>query len=170
MDFLKLARERYSLRSFDGRPLSDEDIQKILTAATLAPTAKNQQPQRIFVLKSDEAIAKLNECSKCGFGCKTAFLICYDKNLSWKRSYDGADAGFVDTAIIVTHMTLAAADIGAGSTIVMAYNAEKAINLFELPENLVPVCFLVTGYPSEDAVPNERHNIRKEIEEFTSYI
>jgi len=170
MDFLTLAKERYSLRFFDGRPLSDEDISKILTAAKLAPTAKNQQPQRIFVLKSEQAIAKLNECTKCGFGCKTAFLICYDKNISWKRSYDGADAGFVDTAIVVTHMTLAATDIGAGSTIVMAYNAEKAVSLFDIPENLVPVCFLVAGYPSEDAVQNERHNIRNEIEEFTYFI
>ena len=170
MDFLKLAKDRYSLRFFDGRPLSDEDITKILTAAKLAPTAKNMQPQKIFVLKSEEAINKLNECTKCGFGCKTAFLICYDKNISWKRSYDGADAGFVDTAIIVTHMTLAAADIGAGSTIVMAYNVEKAIKEFNLPENIVPVCFLVAGYPSDDAVQNERHNIRKEIEEFTDFI
>ena len=170
MDFLKLAKERYSLRFFDGRPLSDEDINTILTAAKLAPTAKNQQPQRIYVLKSEEALTKLNECTKCGFGCKTAFLVCYDKELSWKRRFDGADAGYVDTAIVVTHMTLAAADIGAGSTIVMAYDADKAIKEFELPENIVPVCFLVAGYPSEDAVQNERHNIRKEIEEFTYFI
>lgn len=170
MDFLKLAKERYSLRFFDGRPLSDEDINTILTAAKLAPTAKNQQPQRIYVLKSEEALTKLNECTKCGFGCKTAFLVCYDKELSWKRRFDGADAGYVDTAIVVTHMTLAAADIGAGSTIVMAYDADKAIKEFDLPENIVPVCFLVAGYPSEDAVQNERHNIRKEIEEFTYFI
>ena len=170
MDFLKLAKERYSLRSFDGRPLSDSDINSILTAAMLAPTAKNNQPQHIFVLKSEDAIAKLGECTKCGFGCKTAFLVCYDKNESWKRSYDGADAGYVDTAIIVTHMTLAAADIGAGSTIVMAYNAEKARELFNIPENLVPVCFLVTGYPSADAAPSERHDMRKEISDFTTFI
>ena len=170
MDFLKLAKDRYSLRFFDGRPLSDEDITKILTAAKLAPTAKNMQPQKIYVLKSDDALKKLNECTKCGFGCKTAFLICYDKNVSWKRSYDGADAGFVDTAIIVTHMTLAATSVGAGSTIVMAYNVEKAIKEFALPENIVPVCFLVAGYPSDDAVPNERHEIRKEIDQFTDFI
>ena len=84
MEFLELAKERYSLRMFDGRPLSDEDIEKMLTAANLAPTAKNIQPQRIFVLKSEDAINKLNECTKCGFGCKTAFLICYDKNESWR--------------------------------------------------------------------------------------
>ena len=130
MDFLKLAKERYSLRFFDGRPLTDEDINTILTAAKLAPTAKNNQPQKIYVLKSEEAINKLNECTKCAFGCKTAFFVCYDKNESWKRRFDGADAGFVDSAIIVTHMTLAAADIGAGSTIVMAYDAEKAIKEF----------------------------------------
>ena len=42
--------------------------------------------------------------------------------------------------------------------------------LVNLPENIVPVCFLVAGYPSDDAVQNERHNIRKEIEDFTDFI
>ena len=170
MDFLELAKERYSLRMFDGRPLSDEDIEKMLTAANFAPTAKNNQPQRIFVLKSEESIKKLNECTKCGFGCKTAFLICYDKNVSWKRFFDSADSGYVDSAIVATHMMLTATDIGAGSTMVMYYDPQKAIELFNIPENLVPVCFLVCGYPANDAVPNERHSIRKSIDDFTYII
>lgn len=170
MDFLNLAKERYSLRTFDGRPLSDGDIEKLLTAANLAPTAKNLQPQRIFVLKSEEAIRKLNECTKCGFGCKTAFLICYDKNESWKRVFDGVDSGYVDSAIVATHMMLAATDIGAGTTMVMYYDAEKTKEIFALPENLVPICFLVAGYPADDAVPNERHNLRKNTDDYTYFI
>lgn len=170
MDFLKLAQERFSLRSFDGRPLSDGDIATLLEAARLAPTAKNLQPQRIFVLKSAEALERLNACTPCGFGTRTAFLICYDKNESWKRRFDGTDSGYVDAAIVATHIMLAAADIGAGTTIVMHFDAEKAIAEFELPENLVPVCFIVAGYPAADAAPSERHNDRKSLSETVTEI
>lgn len=165
MDFLQLAKERFSLRSFDGRPLSDGDIAKLLEAARLAPTAKNLQPQRIFVLKSAETLEKLNVCTPCGFGTKTAFLICYDKNESWKRRFDGTDSGYVDSSIVATHIMLAATDIGAGTTMVMHFDPEKAINEFKLPENIVPVCFIVAGYPAADAAPSERHNERKSLSE-----
>ena len=165
MDFLKLAQERYSMRKFDGRPLSKDDKQKILEAARLAPTAKNLQPQRIFVLESEEAIEKLNRCTACGFGAKTAFLICYDKNESWKRDTDGVDSGYVDAAIVTTHMMLEATSLGAGSTFVMWFDQKQARKEFEIPQNLEIVCFLVCGYPSEEARPSRLHSSRKELEE-----
>ena len=43
-DFMDLARRRYSLRRFDGRPVADEDLRLILEAGRLAPTGKNAQP------------------------------------------------------------------------------------------------------------------------------
>ena len=170
MDFLKLCEDRYSMRKFDGRPLDDAHIDKILEAARLAPTAKNLQPQRIFVLKSEEALEKLGESTSCTFGTKTAFFICYNKNESWKSDFDGKDSGYVDSAIVLTHMTLAATSLGIGSTIVMWYDCEKLKASLGLPENLEPVCVLVTGDPHPDAHPSRLHTIRKEKEQFTDFI
>lgn len=170
MDFLKLAEERYSLRRFNGEPLKEEDKQKILEAARLAPTAKNLQPQRIFVLESEEALEKLDKCTACGFGTKTAFLICYDKNESWKRDTDGTDSGYVDAAIVTTHMMLEATAIGAGSTFVMWFDEKQARKEFAIPQNLEIVCFLVCGYPSEEAHPSRLHSSRKQLEEIVKSI
>ena len=50
MDFLRLAKERYSCRSFSTKEIEKEKIEKILEAAKSAPTARNLQPQRILVL------------------------------------------------------------------------------------------------------------------------
>lgn len=58
MDFLEFARKRYSVRSYSQRKVEDEKIQKILKAALIAPTAVNYQPQKIYVLKSDESLKK----------------------------------------------------------------------------------------------------------------
>lgn len=57
MDFEKLAAERYSLRKFSDQPVEEETLARILEAGRNAPTAHNNQPQRILVLRSKEALA-----------------------------------------------------------------------------------------------------------------
>lgn len=44
MNFLELAEERYSVRSYSNKPIEEEKIKRILKAAQLAPTAVNYQP------------------------------------------------------------------------------------------------------------------------------
>ena len=61
MEFLELAKSRYSVRKFDARPVEEEVLQKILEAGRVAPTAKNMQPQKIYVLESPEAVASIRE-------------------------------------------------------------------------------------------------------------
>ena len=57
MEFMDLAKARFSLRSYSDRDVEPEKLTKILEAGRIAPTAKNNQPQRIFVLQGD-SIAK----------------------------------------------------------------------------------------------------------------
>lgn len=170
MNFMELAKNRYSMRSFDGRPLTKEVVEQILQAGIVAPTAKNLQPQKVFVLESDEALEKLSQCTSCTFNTRTAFLLCYDKEKSWKRGYDGTDSGFVDVSIVTTHMMLEATALGVGTTWVMWFDAAKTKELFDLPENIIPVCFMVAGYPAEDAAPSHNHGKRKTMEELVEFL
>ena len=52
MDFATLSAARYSLRKFSDRPVEPEKLAAVLEAAHNAPTAHNNQPQRVFVLQS----------------------------------------------------------------------------------------------------------------------
>jgi len=52
MDFAALSAARYSLRKFSTQPVEPEKLNLILEAGRNAPTAHNNQPQRIFVLQS----------------------------------------------------------------------------------------------------------------------
>ena len=61
MQFEDVLNKRYSVRKFDGRKVEKEKIDAILNAARIAPTAKNNQPQRIFVLESGDALEKLKK-------------------------------------------------------------------------------------------------------------
>ena len=56
MSFFELARDRYSERNFDSRPIEQEKLDRILEAGRIVPTACNYQPQRFFVLKSEQAL------------------------------------------------------------------------------------------------------------------
>ena len=85
MDFLQLAENRYSVRKFTECPVEREIIDKILRAGTLAPTAKNLQPQRILVMDTQETLEKLDRATKCRFGAPAAMLVCYDRDVCWKR-------------------------------------------------------------------------------------
>ena len=169
MDFLKLAAERYSVRQFENRHLEQEVIESILKAGHLAPTGCNYQPQRILVMNTDESIEKLKGCTKCHFGAPAAMLVCYNKEETWKRPYDGALSAPVDAAIVTTHMMLEAHSVGVGSTWVMHFDPEAMRKAFNIPENIEPAALLVMGYPSKDAKPLNLHSVFRPIEEVVFY-
>ena len=56
MDFLELAKARYSCRSYTEQKVERDKIDKILEAARVAPTAVNYQPQRILVIQDEEKL------------------------------------------------------------------------------------------------------------------
>lgn len=163
MQFEDVLNKRYSVRKFDGRKVEKEKIDAILNAARIAPTAKNNQLQRIFVLESGDALEKLKKSTIYHFNAPLAFLICYDNTLSWTRPFDGKDCGQVDAAIITTYMMLEATAQGLGTTWVGYLDPEVVRETFGLPENLMPVAFLPAGYPAADCVPSERHALRKQL-------
>ena len=85
MDFLTLARDRYSVRSFKKQAVEREKLNLVLQAGQLAPTACNFQPQRILVIESDEALNKLKRCTQYHFNAPIALLVCYNTTESWTR-------------------------------------------------------------------------------------
>ena len=61
MSFLALASSRYSVRKFSDKPVEQEKIDAILAAARVSPTACNNQPQKIYVVRNPENVEKLVE-------------------------------------------------------------------------------------------------------------
>ena len=165
MDLLQLMKDRYSVRSFSDRPVEEEKIEKILLAGRYAPTACNNQPQRIFAVTSKEGLEHWAKCSRFKFNEQLVLIVCYDKEESWKRGYDGQDSGYVDASIVTAQMMLEAQTLGIGSTWIMCFIPEAVRTEFKLPDNWEPVSVLVMGYPSETAAPSPRHGSRKELSE-----
>ncbi|AEF81101.1 nitroreductase family protein [Leadbettera azotonutricia] len=164
MGFKELAAARYSVRKFKDRAVEKEKVDLILEAARNAPTAANKQPQRILVIDTDEELKKVDACTRFRFETSLVFLVCYDQNECWVRSFDGEKSGEVDASIVTTQMMLQAADIGLGTTWVMFFDPAKTREEFKLPPHIIPVAFLPTGYPADDAEPSDRHAVRHPLE------
>ena len=168
--FLELAEERYSVRSYSQKEIEKEKLDKILKAGQVAPTAANFQPQRIFVIESEESLEKVRGVTPFCFDAPVVLMVCSDSNISWK-AVDGHDSGPIDAAIAVTQMMLEAYDEGIGSCWVRGYDKNVLSQVFDLPSNLEPVALLPIGYPSEDSVPYPgAHDSRIPIEEMVSYL
>lgn len=160
MDFLELAKNRYSVRKFSKKPVEPEKLDLILQAGLLAPTACNNQPERILVIDGAAELERLKKCTPYTFGAPVVLMVCYDRSKSWKRGYDGSDSGEVDAAVVTTHLMLETAALGLGCTWVGCFDPAAARREFSLPRELVPVALLPLGYPSPDAVPSVQHGRR----------
>jgi nitroreductase len=164
-DFLELAKNRYSLRKFSPTPVEAEKMAKILEAGRIAPTAHNNQPQRIKVITDAADLAKVDECTRCRYGAPAVLLVCYDKNTVWVRPFDSENSGDVDASIVTDHMMLEAEELGLHSCWVMYFDPAKTIEAFALPEHIVPVAFLPIGYAAEDGGPSPRHAERLALDD-----
>lgn len=168
-DFLNLVRQRYSVRKFENTPVSQEDLDKILLAGQLAPTGCNNQPFRVLVIQSEEALEKLRACTRCHFDAPTVLLVCAQEEECWKRPYDGARSGEIDASIVTTHMMLEAASLGVGSCWVMHFRPDPLREAFAIPPEMTPVALLPMGYPAADAQPSPQHQATRPLEELVYY-
>lgn len=164
--FSDLAKARFSVRKFDGRPVPKRKLQKILEAGRVAPTAKNNQPQKVYVLESKEAIEKINSVCSCIYGATTDLVVCYDKSLIWHNPLDAeVNSGQIDTSIVLTHMMLEAQEQGVNSCWVCYFNPKEVSQALNLPENVVPVSLMPLGFGCEDVVPSPNHTRIRDAEE-----
>lgn len=163
MDFLDLAKSRYSVRKFKKDLVDDATINQILEAARIAPTACNNQPIKIYVVKSDESKDRIHKCTGSHFDAPLFMVVCYDNKQCWSRPFDGKNSGDIDASIVATHIILEAYSLGVGSTWVMHFDPSILIKEFNIPSNIIPVVLLPMGYPAQGDLPSVKHTTYKDI-------
>ena len=171
MDFKDLSAARFSLRKFSDQPVEEEKLNLVLEAGRNAPTAHNNQPQRIILFRSEEARAKAEECTPFHFHSPVLMAVAYDPAVAWVREHDGKNHGEIDAAIAATQMMLQAADLGLGTTYIGVFEPEKLLAAFpEELAGLMPIALLPLGYAAEGAHPSRLHGDRKSLEELVKVL
>lgn len=159
------------MRKFKSQAVEEDKILSILEAGKVAPTACNNQPQKIYVAMSEDARKKLSEVCQCTFDAPVIFVIGYDKDRDWKnRLMPGYTSGETDAAIVCTHMMLEAWEKGIGSCWVGWFNADQVSQALGLPENVQVTALLPVGYAADDSVPSQNHTSYRTEEDTVAYI
>ena len=166
MDFSALIKSRYSVRANRSDPVENEKLEQVLEAARIAPTAANRQPFRIIVAQTAGREEEFRRMYDRDWFVEAPILLCVCavKSEAWvskeKRNYV-----YVDVAIVMDHIILAATDLGLGTCWVGAFDKDVAREAFGLPDDFAPVVMTPLGYAADQPEPKER----RPIEELVRY-
>lgn len=159
--FMDLAASRYAVRKYSARPVEQEKIEAILEAGRIAPTAANFQPQRIYVVQSEEGLARIDQLTSCRYGAPVVLLFAYDSDADWKNALEeGVHSGVEDVSIVATHCMLEATELGLGTVWVNVFPNTRMEEAFGLPQNEKSVLIMPVGYKADDAQPSKMHSDR----------
>lgn len=170
MEFAEVVKNRYACKKYDGKQISAEQLDAVLQAGRLAPTAKNLQGQRIYVVQSAEGLAKIDELTPCRYGAPTVLVVAFDKNSVFVYPGEEANSGVEDASIVATHMMLAATNTGVDSCWLNFFDPAAVAKAFDLPENEQVLMLLDLGFAAEGFVPLPNHTSRKPLEETVKYL
>lgn len=169
MDFLKLASKRHSVRNFKPDMPHRENIERIIEAARLAPSAVNLQPWHFFICESDKAKDAIRRCYQRDWFMTAPLyiIVCADPESGWHRPEDGKIHSDIDAAIATEHICLAAASEGLGTCWVCRFDPQQVINELAIPSPLQPVALIPVGIPADNAT---RPTTRKPLKEIVTHI
>ena len=152
---------RTSIRSFSDRAVSADTIEMLLRAGMAAPTAVNKQPWH-FVVITDRAVMDSlggnGRQSQMWKESPLAIAVCGNM----EKALEGPAQAFwvQDCSAATENILLAAHALGLGAVWTGCYPMEERManvsQVLKLPENIVPLCVIVMGYPNESPEPKDK--------------
>lgn len=170
MEFTQVIESRYSCKNFSARQLTPAQLDAILAAGRIAPTAKNLQEQRIYVIQSAQGLAKIDTATPCRYGAPTCLVVAFDRSNVFTYPGGKRDSGVEDASIVATHLMLAAANAGVDSCWLNFFDPDKLAQALGLPENEEILMILDLGFASEGVTPLPNHSARKPLTETVRYL
>ena len=166
MNFQGLLRHRYSVRDYQSRPIDEDHLNQVLKAAQFAPTAANRQPFRLIIIQTKGKEDQLRSIYNRDWfvHAPIIFCACGIPSSGWVRE-DGKSYIDMDVAIVMDHISLAAADLGLGTCWVASFDVATAREFLNIPSNAEPIVFMSLGYPVGEPGDKER----KPLSELVSY-
>jgi len=164
MDFLELAKKRYSVRAYKSKPVEEEKLNQILEAARLAPTGSNQQAFKLIVVHTAGREEELKPLYARDWFTQVPIIICACAVTDPDQPYNEA-RHYRNIGIVIDHLIMAATDLGLGTCWIGAYDQEAARKILGIPENAYPVILVTVGYADDE--PKDK--VRKPIEELVRY-
>lgn len=152
-----------TIRSFSSKEVEQGILDKILYAATRASNTGNMQMYTLVVTRSIDIREKLAPChfnQPCAKDAPIIVTVCVDVNRfsHWCRLRDTTPEydnliwflnGSIDALLASQNLSLAAESEGLGICYLgtTLYNADKIIDILDLPKGVIPITTIAIGYP-----------------------
>lgn len=154
MDFEKVLRKRWMVRSFKPTPIPEEKIQKILRNAARAPSAGHLQPWDFVIVKNPDTKKRLaNAALNQNFIQEAPVVIVACANTRRSATRYGERGirfySLIDTAFASLIILLTAVNDGIGASFVGAFHDETVSKILGLPDHVRPVGIINLGHPNE---------------------
>lgn len=179
MNFLEMMQTRKSCRSYQNKPVSREDLLKIVEAGRLTPSGCNAQPWKFIVVDEPEALEKLRDCLVVTDGHTgapwrdqvPAFIILCEQEAKvmpsviahYKNSQRFAQG---DIGAACMNMCHEAMELGLGTCIIGLNDQAKMEQAFGIPSGHEARLVLAIGYSAQK---NDPPKVRKPLEEVCSF-
>jgi len=157
---MKAILERRSIRKYTDEPISDQDIKELLQAAMAAPSAGNQQPWEFIVVNDREILNKIPEVHPYSQMLKMAplaIIVCGNLDKEKHEGYWVQDCSAATENILIE-----AQYKGLGAVWLGVYPRKERVKglkeLFNLPEDIIPLSIVPIGHPAESKEPSNRYN------------
>ncbi len=157
MNVSEAIRKRYSVRSYQDRPVEEEKLERVMEAARLAPSANNKQEWRYVVIQDPETRKKLSQIARGQrFVAEAPVVIAACAVTDNHVMTCGQLCYPIDVAISIDHLTLQAVEEGLGTCWIGAFFEDQAKELLGIPETVRIVDLVTLGYPADEWRPKNR--------------
>ena len=152
---------RTSIRRYTDQPVAKETVEKLLRAGMAAPTAVNRQPWHFVAITSREKLDELAGTARNGGMLRQAplaIVVCGDMD----KAMTGKGQAFwiQDCSAATENILLAAHALGLGAVWTGVYPMDERVaevsKVLSLPQNIVPLCTIIVGYPAEQPKPKDK--------------
>ena len=153
---------RRAKRALDDKKIPKQMIDRIMTAATYAPSCFNNQSWRFLVATSDDALEKIHAAlPDANYWVKKAPMVVavvtkpdIDCQLS-----DGRDYALFDCGLATENLMLQAFKEGLFGHAIAGFDPFKIKTAFHIPDAYILITLVAVGFPGDDAFLNEKHKI-----------
>jgi nitroreductase len=168
LDVFEAITSRRSIRTFEKKAVSDEQVGALIDAARHAPSAGNIQPWE-FVIVRDKQIKKQLSSAALNQalieGAPVVIVVCADEARSG-QGYGSRGVNLYcvqDTAAATQNILLAACAMGLGTCWVGAFREEMVRTSLNTPADVRPVAIIPVGYPAENPALRKRRTLTEII-------
>ena len=157
MDLFDAIRGRYSVRSYQARPIEQDKLDRVLEAARLAPSGSNRQPWKFVVVRDAETRKKLvPACCDQQFVGQAAAVIAGVGLMPDRVMRCDVPGDPVDVAIALEHIALAAAAEGLGTCWIGAFHQDQVRQVLGIPQTAKVIELMTMGYPADKPAAKSR--------------